>query len=164
MESIHPASLRLIHFIRQMGISWGNAVRKGADGWQISSFLVRFWTLVSKHMIPWHQLQGGEMTKVDLRENYITTQNVVIQAFGRVGNYLYIHQDEMETALKNIEDIDWHRNAKQWYMRAVGKRGRIITNKKAAMLIANVIKRQTGISLSQEELHAEEALKEIVEE
>lgn len=115
-------------------------------------------------MIPWQQLQSGEITKVDLRENYIATQNIVIQAFGRVGNYLYIHQDEMETVLKCIENIDWHRNAKQWYMRAVGKRGRIITNKKAAMLIADVIKQQTGIPLSQEEFHAEEALKEILEE
>lgn len=127
-------------------------------------FLVRFWTLVSQYMIPWRQLESGEITKVDLRENYIATQNIVIQAFGRIGNYLYTHQDELDTVLERIENIDWYRNAKQWYMRAVGKRGRIITNKKAAMLIANVIKRQTGISLSQEELHAEEALKEIVEE
>lgn len=127
-------------------------------------FLVRFWTLVSQHMIPWRRLQSGEITKVDLRENYIATQNIVIQAFGRVGNYLYTHQDEMDTALNRVEDIDWHRKAKQWYMRAVGKRGRIITNKKAAMLIANVIKQQTGVILTQEELHAEETLKEIVEE
>lgn len=127
-------------------------------------FLVRFWTLVSQHMIPWQHLQSGEITKVNLRENYIATQNIVIQAFGRVGNYLYLHQNEMETVLKNIEKIDWHRSAQQWYMRAVGRRGRIITNKKAAMLIANVIKQQTGILLSQEELHAEEALKEIVGE
>lgn len=127
-------------------------------------FLLRFWTLVSQYMTPWQQLQSGEITKVDLRENYISTQNIVIQAFGRVGNYLYTQQDEMETALNKVENIDWHRKAKHWYMRAVGKRGRIITNKKAAMLIANVIKQQTGIPLTQEELHAEEILKEIVEE
>lgn len=146
-------------FYTANGYILGKCSEEGSEG-----FLVRLWTLVSQHMIPWQQLQSGKITKVALRENYIATQNIVIQAFGRVGNYLYIHQDEMETVLKNIEDIDWHRNAKQWYMRAVGKRGRIITNKKAAMLIANVIKRQTGIPLSQEELYAEEALKEIVEE
>lgn len=32
------------------------------------------------------------------------------------------------------------------------------------MLIANVIKQQTGISLAQEELYAEEALREIIKE
>lgn len=35
---------------------------------------------------------------------------------------------------------------------------------KAALLIANVIKQQIGIPLSQEELNAEEALKKIIEE
>lgn len=127
-------------------------------------FLFQFWMLVSQNMKPWRQLQGGEITKVNLRENYIATQNIVIQAFGRVGNYLYTHQSEMESFLCNIEKIDWCRNAKQWYMRAVGRRGQIITNKKAAMLIANVIKQQMGIPLTQEELHAEESLREIVEE
>lgn len=127
-------------------------------------FLLNFWTFVSEHMKQWRELQDGEITKVDLRENYIATQNIVIQAFGRVGNYLYSNRSDMETCLKKIELIDWCRSAKQWYMRAVGKRGRIITNKKAAMLIANIIKQQTGIPLTQEELHAEEDLKEIVEE
>lgn len=146
-------------FYTANGYILGNSNTEGSE-----EFLIRFWTLVSQYMIPWRQLQTGEITKVNLRENYIATQNIVIQAFGRVGNYLYTHQDEINTALSKVEYIDWHRKAKQWYMRAVGKRGRIIANRKAAMLIANVIKRQTGIPLTQEELHAEETLKEIVEE
>ena len=146
-------------FYTANGYILGKSSAEGSE-----DFLVNFWKLVSQHMVPWQELQNGDITKVDLRENYIATQNIVIQAFGRIGNYLYTHQDEMEIALKRIEDIDWHRNSKQWYMRAVGKRGRIITNKKAAMLIADVITQQTGIPLSQEELHAEETLKEIVEE
>lgn len=126
-------------------------------------FLINFWTQVAKHMKQWQELQNREITKVDLRENFIATQSIVIQAFGRVGNYLYSHQDDLEKYLSNIEKINWSRNAKQWYMRAVGKNGRIITSKKAAMLIGNVIKQQIGIPLSQEELYAEEALKKIIE-
>ena len=127
-------------------------------------FLLTFWTLVAKHMKLWQELQNREITKVDLRENFIATQSIVIQAFGRVGSYLYSHQNEMKKTMANIEKINWSRNARQWYMRAVGKNGRIITNKKAALLIANVIKQQIGIQLSQEELNAEEALKKIIEE
>ena len=127
-------------------------------------FLLNFWTLVAKHMKLWQELQNREITKVDLRENFIATQSIVIQAFGRVGSYLYLHQNEMEKTMANIEKINWSRNARQWYMRAVGKNGRIITNKKAALQIANVIKQQIGIPLSQEELNAEEALKKIIEE
>ena len=127
-------------------------------------FLLSFWTLVAKHMKLWQELQNREITKVDIRENFIATQSIVIQAFGRVGSYLYSHQNEMEKTMADIEKINWSRNARQWYMRAVGKNGRIITNKKAALLIANVIKQQIGIPLSQEELNAEEALKKIIEE
>lgn len=131
---------------------------------EYEGFLLHFWMLVTDNMKLWQELQHGEITKVDLRENYIATQNIVIQAFGRVGNYLYAHQADLEDCLKKIEKIDWCRSSKQWYMRAVGKRGRIITNKRAALLIANVIKQETGIPLTQEEQHAEEALKEVVGE
>ena len=131
---------------------------------EYNDFLLRFWTLVTENMKLWRELQDGERTKVDLRGNFIATQNIVIQAFGRVGNYLYLHQEGMEEHLKKIEKIDWSRNSKQWYMRAVGKRGRIIANKRAALLIANVIKQETGLPLTQEEQYAEEVLKEVVGE
>ena len=60
--------------------------------------------------------------------------------------------------------INWNRNSKLWYMRAVSKNGRIITNKKAAMLIANVIKKEIGIPLTEEEKCAEENLKKTISE
>lgn len=131
---------------------------------EYEEFLIQFWTLVTDNMKLWQELQHGERTKVDLRGNYIATQNIVIQAFGRVGNYLYEHQVDLKDSLKKIEKLDWCRSSKQWYMRAVGKRGRIITNKRAVLLIANVIKQEIGIPLTQEEQHAEEALKEVVGE
>lgn len=127
-------------------------------------FLFRYWAEVVKSMKPWQELLSHEITKVDLRENFIATQSIVIQAFGRVGNYFYSNQKNMEKMLTNVEKINWSRNAAQWYMRAVGKNGRIITNKKAAMLIANVLKQQIGIPLTQEEMHAEEALKKMIKE
>jgi len=127
-------------------------------------FLQNYWTLVVKYMKQWQELQNREITKVDLRENFIAIQSIVIQALGRVGNYFYSNEVEMELHLKKIEKIDWSRNARKWYMRAIGKNGRIITNKKAAMLIANVIKKEIGIPLTQEEKNAEESLKKTIEE
>lgn len=127
-------------------------------------FLFRYWSEIVKNMKPWQELLSHEITKVDLRENFIATQSIVIQAFGRVGNYFYSNRKNMEKILANVEKINWSRNAAQWYMRAVGKNGRIITNKKAAMLIANVLKQQIGISLTQEEMHAEESLKKMIKE
>lgn len=128
------------------------------------AFLLIYWTLVVNHMRQWKELQNREITKIDLRENFITTQSIVIQAFGRVGNYFYTNEVNLEGYLEKIEKINWSRNAKQWYLRAVSKNGRIITNKKAAMLIANVIKNTIGIPLTQEEKNAEESLKKTIEE
>lgn len=130
---------------------------------QTEKFLLKFWNLIVKHMKQWQELQNREITKVDLRENFIATQSIVIQAFGRVGNYFYSNQDNMETILERLDKINWSRNAQQWYMRAIGKNGRIITNKKAALLISNVIKTEIGIPLSQEEDDAEIQLKKTIE-
>jgi len=49
-------------------------------------------------------------------------------------------------------------------MRAVGKNGRIITSKRTALLISNVIKKELGIVLSTEEINAEEALKKTIKD
>lgn len=130
----------------------------------VEKFLERFWNLVVDHMKQWQELQHREITKIDLRENFIATQSIVIQALGRVGNYYYTSKDSMEEGLVKLEEINWSRNAKQWYMRAVGKNGRIITNKKAALLISNVIKNKIGISLTPEEQTAEDALAKTIKE
>lgn len=129
---------------------------------EYGEFLVRYWSLIAKYMRPWVELQNREITKVDLRENYIATQSIVIQAFGRVGNYYCFSDANMEDTLKKIETINWSRNANCWKMRAIGKNGRIITNKRAGMLIANYIKRQIGIPLTPDEAQAEDDLKQII--
>ena len=131
----------------------GRTIKKDAE-----EFLTEYWRNVVAHMTQWQELTNKEITKVDLRESYIATQSIVIQALGRIGNYYYLNRDQMVDGLKKLEGINWSRNAKQWYMRAVGKNGRIITNKKAALLISNVIKKEIGIPLNTEESVAEEDL------
>ncbi len=134
--------------------------RANAD--EYTDFLVDFWTQIANHMRPWIDLQNREITKVDLRENYIATQSIVIQAFGRIGNCLCSNSMPMEKYIAKIELINWSRNANCWKMRAIGKNGRIITNKKAGMLIANYIKEQIGMPLSPDETQAENDLKLLV--
>ena len=129
------------------------------------AFLMKFWEAVVKHMPQWQELTAREITKVDLRENYIATQGIVIQALGRVGNYLYMCQEKnLDRELKALERINWSRNSKTWYLRAIKSNGRIITNKKAALLIANVIKTQMGISLIPVEEDAEQDLQKALDE
>ena len=131
--------------------------RKNAD---TAQFLTTCWTEVVNHMIPWQELRKKEIAKVDLRENYIATQNVVIHAIGRIGHYFFSNQSaDMGSCLKKLETIDWNRNARVWKLRAVSETGRIITNKRAAVLIANVIKKEMSIPLSIDEKKEEDSIK-----
>lgn len=129
------------------------------SGDHAEAFLLAFWGCVVKHMRPWREMRDHVITKLDLRENYIATQSIVIQALARIGHELYMAAKmDVEGCLRGLEEINWNRNAPCWAMRAIGKNGRIITNKRAAMLISNELKRQLGLPLSEDELAAEQQL------
>ena len=126
-------------------------------------FLMEYWTEIVNHMAQWQQLKYKEITKVDLRAQYIATQSIVIQALGRLGNYFYVNpQINMQGCIQKLDNINWKRNASVWYLRAINETGRIITNKKAALLIANVLKMEMELPLSKEEQNAETALQKII--
>ena len=58
-----------------------------------------------------------------------------------------------------MKEINWNRSASIWYLRAINENGSIVTNKRAALLISNVIKKMMKLPLSKEEQMAEEKLK-----
>ncbi len=133
------------------------------DRERAEQFLKAFWNAVSRNMTLWQDLQLKEISKVDLRENYIATQGIVIQALGRVGKHFYDHpNDSVDELLKGLQNINWKRNAKQWQRRAIRENGRVITNKQAAVLISNTIKKTVGIPLSDEEKTAEDRFNKAV--
>ena len=68
----------------------------------------------------------------------------------------------MQECIQKLDNINWKRNASVWYLRAINETGRIITNKKAALLIANVLKLEMELPLSKEEQNAEAALQKII--
>lgn len=136
----------------------GRKVKENAE-----QLLMEFWTAVVEHMVQWQELQHKEITKLELRENYIATQNIVIQALGRIGNYFYTNpKSDMKECMKKLDHINWNRNARIWYLRAISETGRIITNKKAAVLIANVMKMEMNIPFSPEEQNAENSLQKTI--
>lgn len=115
-------------------------------------FLTQYWTAVTDNMEQWQELRRKEISKVDLRENYIATQGIVVQALGRVGRFFRDHPDEdVKEKMINLRAINWRRNARQWKNRAIRENGRIITNKHAAVLIGNVIKKKLGLKYTDDE-------------
>lgn len=123
---------------------------------ECEQFLVDFWKNVAENLVQWNELINKEISKIDLRENYIITQAVVIQAFGRVGNYFYTHQEGMKQQLKKLSEIDWRRNAAHWYLRTIRANGRMISSETAVLLTANIIKQAIGIPLNRDEALREE--------
>ena len=120
-------------------------------------FLIEFWSVVAENIVQWNELLHREISKVDLRENYIVTQAVVIYALGRVGNYFFTHSTiDMHKSLKSLKKIDWRRNAEQWYLRTIRSNGRMISSETAVILTSNVIKQALGIELDKCELEREE--------
>lgn len=60
----------------------GRTIKKDTE-----KFLLDYWNNVVEHMVQWQELQHREITKVDLRESYIATQSIVIQALGRIASF-----------------------------------------------------------------------------
>lgn len=115
-------------------------------------FLIKFWSLVADNVLQWNELTNHEISKVDLRENYIVTQGVVIQAFGVVGSYFYRNRNlDMTASLKNLRNIEWKRSAAQWQLRVIRADGKIITSNKAINLTAIEIKNEIGLELTEDE-------------
>lgn len=116
------------------------------------TFLISFWNCVAENIVQWKELINREISKVDLRENYIVTQGVVIQALGLIGLYFYKNRNaDMNKHLQLLGNIDWKRNSTQWKLRVIRADGKIITSNKAINLTANKIKQEIGIDLSSEE-------------
>lgn len=125
---------------------------------------INFWAGVSMHMIPWNDMKSHSISKMELREKYIAAQAVVIQAFGRVGGYLYEYRDKynLQITLSLIENIDWKRNAKDWKLRVIKANGRMINSERAIILAANVIKEKLGLPLTEDENEVENEFKNMI--
>lgn len=120
--------------------------RTSIDG--LEDFLGIFWRMVTLHIQPWQELLRREISKVDLRENYIVTQSVIIQVLGRLGNFFYLHSEyDMETSLSELENINWLRTAPMWQLRTIRENGRMINNEEAIILTCNALKTALGLPL-----------------
>lgn len=126
---------------------------------EFEKFCILFWQIISNNMLPWNELQNKEISKKELREQYLAVQSVIIQAFGRLGNYFFRNKNiNMEDKLKCLKNINWRRSADTWFLRVVKENGRMINNENAIILATNKIKQDLGIELTEAEMKAEDEL------
>lgn len=125
---------------------------------EAAELAVKFWEEVAQHMKEWELVRNGQITAGEVRQDFINSHGVVLQALARVGNTLVRkHPNDWQKKLKKLSEIDWKRaNAALWEGRAL-LGGRVSKAQQNIILTANAIKHKLGIELSPEEQRVEDA-------
>ena len=126
---------------------------------QDREFLQRFWTYVFEHISEWKLLEEKQLYKCTLKEEYILTLSVVINAFGRLGGCLYSDNIDL-SVLKGLSKIDWMRSNTEWNGRVFNEHGKIIGKEESIIKICNLLKIKLGLPLSKEEMVKENESKQ----
>ena len=119
-----------------------------------------FWETVAEHFPLWLQVRDGKLASSEVRDNYIHGHGIALQALGKAGNLLLrAGGGGWRSRLKALSKIDWSRkNTRLWEGRAM-LGGRISKSSTNIVLTTNLLKRQLGIDLSEEERAIEAAYK-----
>lgn len=123
-------------------------------------FIAKYWTTLINNITEWQEFLRKDISKIDLKQNYILCLNVTILAFGQLGSFFYDNPNmDMNKSLKNLRKADWSRsNLDCWGGRVLGDFGKVLSNETAVCLICNKIKQFIGIPLSPQEESKEQKL------
>lgn len=117
-----------------------------------------YWEAVAQHIPAWTRVLAGDMAASEVREGYIHSHGIALQALGQAGNaLLQAYPGDWAQRLAALRTIDWSRgNARVWEGRAlVG--GRVVKGNTNLILTTNVIKEVLGLPLDPDERQVEEA-------
>lgn len=119
-----------------------------------------FWAEVGKQIKEWQMVQKNELAASEVRQDYIHSHGITLQALGYVGNALLRGQVSFKEGLRGLGKIDWHRgNRELWEGRAMynGKLSKSSTN---VVLTTIQIKKELSIPLTSEEELTEREFKQ----
>jgi len=117
-----------------------------------------YWEIVGAQFPEWIYVRESKMTAGEVRQDFIHTHAIVLQALGRVGKFLYqSERPDLSKTLGKLRKIDWSRkNAQTWEGRAMTG-GRMSKSSQNVTLTCNEIKRVLGLPLTPEEQNVEQA-------
>jgi DNA sulfur modification protein DndB len=117
-----------------------------------------FWESVARQFPTWAQVRNGKLAASEVREGFIHSHGIALQAIAKAGNALLRgNPSGWKSRLKALAQIDWSRkNARLWEGRALnhGKVSKVTTN---VILTTNVIKKHLGVELDPEAQRIEDA-------
>ena len=107
-----------------------------------------FWTIVGQNMPDWIKAINKEVFTYELRDQYIHSHGVMLQAMGNIGaDLLANYENDWKDKLSNLSKIDWSRQNKDWEGHALVQ-GRLNKSRVNVLLTGNYIKRHLEISLN----------------
>lgn len=120
---------------------------------------IDYWNEVAANMRDWQIALEKKVATCDLREQYVHSHGVMLQAMGQVGaDLLFKPKSQWSQMLKNLQGIDWARANGEWEGRAM-HHGRISKARSSVVLTGNYIKQKLSIPLTPTEQEYEESLK-----
>lgn len=118
-----------------------------------------YWEAVADNFPSWGQVREGRIPASEVREGYIHSHGIALQAIGKAGNTLLKnHPKDWNKRLHALQKIDWSRsNAETWEGRAMigGKVSKVSTN---IVLTTNIIKRMLSLPLDDIQQKVEKAI------
>lgn len=125
---------------------------------QDADFARDYWEAVAEHFPSWGQVREGRIPASEIREGYIHSHGIALQAIGIAGNALLKqHPKDWKKRLRALSKIDWSRsNAETWEGRAMigGKVSKVSTN---VVLTTNVIIAALSLPLDDQQQKVEAA-------
>jgi DNA sulfur modification protein DndB len=111
-------------------------------------------------MPEWEDVRRGRVNSSEIRQDYIHTHGITLQAIGRTGNALLKkYPKNWKAKLAEISKVDWSRTNADWEGRAmVG--GKLTKAHYNVYLTTAYIKHKLGLTITSEEVNAEEILKQ----
>lgn len=148
LSSIHETNKKLLN-------------KLDTNNQEVVQFVCDFWNSLCSNMNEWKFVFNREMSPHAFRNDYISSNGVVLEALGLVGNYLYkTHRDNWQDILSNIKTINWHRsNLSDWQHRVIGPTGRIVKSANYVKLTNNLIKTKLALPLTKDEIKLENVCK-----
>lgn len=117
-----------------------------------------FWEEAAIHFPAWAQVRENRLPASEVREGYIHSHGIALQAIGKAGNCLLRqHPKDWKKRLVTLAKIDWSRNnARLWEGRALigGKVSKATAN---VILTTNAIKMALALPLDDEQQRVETA-------
>lgn len=123
-------------------------LKKGSCSKEDACFLISFWDEISKNITEWNDLLTKEITKKDLKENYIVTLSITIQAFGKLGRIFYENKDlDYKNILSGLTYINWSRDNDEWIGITVRENGKVLNSEESISLTCKKIEKLLGLKI-----------------